>query len=137
MPPLLPPPLVSELLLLPPLRGNRAVCSGILFERQWRVGEQHGGHGWLPVAPLELLRWLLLLLRLLLPRLLLPRLLPLLLLLLLLLLSMLLLVMVLLPLVLPQRLLPLLLLLLPSPLLLPLLPPPEGPRVLLVLLSAA
>jgi hypothetical protein len=66
MPPLLPPLLVSELLLLPPLRGNRAVCSDILCERQWRVGEQHGGHGWLPVTPLQVLRWLLLLLRLLL-----------------------------------------------------------------------
>jgi hypothetical protein len=58
--------LVSELLLLPPLRGNRAVCSDILCEHQWRVGEQHGGHGWLPVAPLQVLRWLLLLLRVLL-----------------------------------------------------------------------
>jgi hypothetical protein len=34
MPPLLPPPLVSKLLLLPPLRGNRTVCSDILCERQ-------------------------------------------------------------------------------------------------------
>jgi hypothetical protein len=34
VPPLLPPPLVSELLLLPPLRGNRAVCSNIFCERQ-------------------------------------------------------------------------------------------------------
>jgi hypothetical protein len=33
-PPLLPPPLVSELLLLPPLRVNREVYSDILCERQ-------------------------------------------------------------------------------------------------------
>jgi hypothetical protein len=31
---MLPPPLVSELLLLQPLRGKRAVCSGTLCERQ-------------------------------------------------------------------------------------------------------
>jgi hypothetical protein len=31
LPPLLLPPLLSELMLLPPLRGNRAVCSAIFY----------------------------------------------------------------------------------------------------------